>query len=505
MYHMEDIDISPEDKEFAYSDTASLCANNMYNVTNFYTRNLMTGLKKKEGERTPNEKEVIKTVEEAIPAVNKKLQATYRKKVQKIKSNKSLTKKEQEEKVSKIKCAEFTMPTADKWFAGYNLLDAVFKQTENPDYRSHHSHVMQNAISDCTEAWTSRFNKGEGGLPKYRKSGGRSTAVFSNTACKIENGILAFPYATVKGKKERLFMDVSKLPHASKDKLIEVRIVPCRGAYQIQIITDDGINEDDIIPKEENIVSDNGAKGVMMLDPGLNNFATITDNKGGTPIVIKGGAIKARNQWYNKQMAGLRSKQMKGHNPKTYHPETTRRMKSLSRKRDAFMTDTFYKYAHFICRTMTERGLSYLIVGHNKGQKQNINMGKTNQAFVAVPFSRFNTILSSTARQYGICVILQEESYTSKACFAAKDFIPTYGQEDAEKAVFSGKRTHRGLYRQNDGKVINADVNGSANIGRKYNEEVFADVKDIGYLYKTVKAMTYRDILDVSHKYTTKK
>jgi len=167
--------------------------------------------------------------------------------------------------------------------------------------------------------------------------------------------------------------------------------------------------------------------------------------------------------------------------------------------------EIFYKYVHFICRTMTERGLSYLIVGHNKGQKQNINMGKTNQAFVAVPFSRFNTILSSTARQYGICVILQEESYTSKACFAAKDFIPTYGQEDAEKAVFSGKRTHRGLYRQNDGKVINADVNGSANIGRKYNEEVFADVKDIGYLYKTVKAMTYRDILDVSHKYTTKK
>jgi len=47
MYHMEDIDISPEDKEFAYSDTASLCANNMYNVTNFYTRNLMTGLKKR--------------------------------------------------------------------------------------------------------------------------------------------------------------------------------------------------------------------------------------------------------------------------------------------------------------------------------------------------------------------------------------------------------------------------------------------------------------------------
>ena len=82
-------------------------------------------------------------------------------------------------------------------------------------------------------------------------------------------------------------------------------------------------------------------------------------------------------------MAFLRSEQMKGHDPKTYHPPVTRQMERISRKRDAFLRDTFYKYAHYICRTMKERGLSYLIIGYNKGQKQDIDLGrKTNQSFV---------------------------------------------------------------------------------------------------------------------------
>ena len=49
------------------------------------------------------------------------------------------------------------MPTAEKWFAGYNLLDAVFRQIGNPDYKAFHSHVMQNAISDTVESWQSFF------------------------------------------------------------------------------------------------------------------------------------------------------------------------------------------------------------------------------------------------------------------------------------------------------------------------------------------------------------
>ena len=46
--------------------------------------------------------------------------------------------------------------------------------------------------------------------------------------------------------------------------------------------------------------------------------------------------------------------------------------------------------------------------------------------------------------------------------------VPVYGESGADNVVFSGKRCHRGLYRSKDGQVVNADINGSVNILRKY-------------------------------------
>ena len=331
-------------------------------------------------------------------------------------------------------------------------------------------------------------------------------------ACRIKHGTLFFPYCSEEDasgrrakSRSRCSIRVAGLPHAGKDKLIEVRAVPYFGFFQLQIVTDDGLREEELLPDEKDIIGEDGEpEGVMMLDPGLNNFAATADNKGNTPIVIKGGAIKACNQWYNKRMAFLRSEQMKGHDPKTYHPPVTRQMKRISRKRDAFLRDTFYKYAHYIFRLMKERGLSYLIIGYNRGQKQRSRLGKkTNQAFVQVPFERFRRILQTVCVQYGIRVIMQEESYTSRACFGSRDTIPTYRQEEEPMAgaCFAGKRIKRGLYLEDSGKVMNADICGAANTGRKYDERIFPVGMDCGYLYGRVTAVTYKDILQESHKY----
>ena len=64
-----------------------------------------------------------------------------------------------------------------------------------------------------------------------------------------------------------------------------------------------------------------------------------------------------------------------------------------------------------------------------------------------------------------------------------------YGENDG-KASFSGKRKptkykgmykkdgFRGLYVSRDGTIINSDLNGSANIGRKAFPELFSNVVD---------------------------
>ena len=432
MYHSTFIDIRPGDEFFAFSDNACACSNNMLNVTNFYIRNLMTGLRKSPSERTENEVKVIETVNGSIPKINAALKEKYDIRVKNIVSCGKYEEKTLKKKLSSVKCLQFEELTPEKWFPGYNLLDAVFKYTDDKDYRSHHSHVIQHAVQQRCDDWKGYFeslksyNAGKEGftgkprIPGYKKSGGRSTAVFDKLACSIKHGRLWFSYAAemVNGKEKRVRHSISlyEIPHVMKESFVEARIVPYYGLYQLQIITDDGVAEEDILPKEKDIVSPDGTPaGVMTLDPGLTNFASIADNRGGIPVVIKGGALKSRNQWYNKRMSFLKSEQMKGHDPRAYHPGTTKQMKRISRKRDAFIRDTFYKWAHYICRLAKERDISFIIVGYNKGQKQGISMGKANdQSFVQVPFDRFRKILTVTAVKYRISVLFQEESYTGR-------------------------------------------------------------------------------------------
>nr|WP_040445379.1 IS200/IS605 family accessory protein TnpB-related protein [Ktedonobacter racemifer] len=86
---------------------------------------------------------------------------------------------------------------------------------------------------------------------------------------------------------------------------------------------------------------------------------------------------------------------------------------------------------------------------------------KNNQQFVQLPHARFIEQLTYKAHLVGIRVILQEESYTSKASFLDDDPIPPYEANAAEKPVFSGKRVARSWYRARDGRLIHADINGS--------------------------------------------
>lgn len=84
-----------------------------------------------------------------------------------------------------------------------------------------------------------------------------------------------------------------------------------------------------------------------------------------------------------------------------------------------------------------------------------MNIGKTNnQNFVQIPLGNLRQQLEFLCWTYGINYI-------------DGDILPEYKAEQPYLGQFSCKRIHRGLYKSKDGIVINADVNGAANIGRK--------------------------------------
>jgi transposase len=83
-------------------------------------------------------------------------------------------------------------------------------------------------------------------------------------------------------------------------------------------------------------------------------------------------------------------------------------------------------------------------------------------------------MLEYKAPLVGITVIVQEESYRSRASFVGLDPMPVYGKTEKEP-VFTGKRIKRGLYKTSTGQLINSDVNAAYNILRKAIPNAFSD------------------------------
>ena len=97
---------------------------------------------------------------------------------------------------------------------------------------------------------------------------------------------------------------------------------------------------------------------------------------------------------------------------------------------------------------------------------------QNHEAYQGLPAKVAQQVLRLLER-VGISVILTEESYTSKASFLDRDPLPKYKKGDTTEHQFSGKRIKRGLYRARDGRLINADINGSGNIVRKVAPNAF--------------------------------
>lgn len=132
-----------------------------------------------------------------------------------------------------------------------------------------------------------------------------------------------------------------------------------------------------------------------------------------------------------------------------------------------------HDWAHTISQRVVEIAVSNrmntIVIGHNQRWKDELPFRKdTKQNFAFIPYSLIIEYIRYKASFFGITVVEQEESYTSKASFLDDDFIPVYKKGDNSKYQFSGTRIKRGLYKTKNGILINADVNGAYNILKKY-------------------------------------
>ena len=194
-------------------------------------------------------------------------------------------------------------------------------------------------------------------------------------------------------------------------------------------------------------------KRYAAIDLGLNNLATVGSNVV-KPFIINGKPLKSINQYWNKEKARLQS-HLKG------NKKTSKRIESITNKRNNKVKDYLHKSSRKIVNFLVSNNISTLIIGYNEEWKQNINLGRTNnQTFVNIPFYTFIQQLEYKCKLEGINFLITEESYTSKCSFLDNESVEKHES-------YLGKRIKRGLLRSAEGKLINADLNGSLNILKK--------------------------------------
>ena len=110
-----------------------------------------------------------------------------------------------------------------------------------------------------------------------------------------------------------------------------------------------------------------------------------------------------------------------------------------------------------------------IVIGHNNGWKQSVDIGKkNNQKFVQIPFNMLINQIYYKGQEYGINVVKQEGSYTSKCSFLDSEEIDKH-------EMYSGKRIKRGIFKSVNGTLIHADLNASYNIMKKAIPEAFVN------------------------------
>ena len=266
-------------------------------------------------------------------------------------------------------------------------------------------------------------------IPGYNKKEQEFMVIIRDTQCTVKDDMMRFP-----GK-----LNLDKIYVGDLD-IAHVRIFPGKKKYKVEVVY-----KVEALPKRK--------KGnIAGIDLGLDNLATVAINKRGIrPLLINGSPLKSMNLYFNNKRDKVQSELKKCNDRYMSH-----KLETLYRKRNNRFNTYMHKASKKIIDYCLEHNVKQIIIGHNKLQKQESKL----KNFVAIPTFRLIELIKYKAEYQGIEVVETEESYTSITSYLDKE-EPI--KDNANKA----RRIHRGLFKSNKNKIINADVNSAYQIMKK--------------------------------------
>lgn len=222
-------------------------------------------------------------------------------------------------------------------------------------------------------------------LPHYKKGDAVMVCPIQGRSCRIQkDGKVAIGLTKEFRQKynisERriLFTIPKNIRHIQQFQ--EIRIIPIHNGKEFSV---------EFIYNDTTIKPQVQGNGYLSIDLGISNFAacTIFSNGDARQFLIDGRRITNINHYYNKKVSELKSAYSKN---KLITDTTTPRMMRLINGRNNRISDYFNRVCHLLVNTCLTYGVSTIVIGYNKGMKQEINLGKiNNQNIVGIPYHKF--------------------------------------------------------------------------------------------------------------------
>lgn len=240
-------------------------------------------------------------------------------------------------------------------FLNYQTVNKQFTLENQPDYRALPAKVSKHTQQLVDKSYKSFFTLHKNGkkarIPRYLdKIKGRQVVHYEQGAISV---------------KEKGFVKLSQTPIKIKSKVQQpkfARIVPCGNHIVVEI----GYQQ------ETTLKPLNGRAAAI--DLGLNNLATLVSNiKDLKPLLFNGKPLKSINQFANKKIAKEQSLLDTG-------KKTNRsKINKLFLKRKHKITNYMHKVSREIVNYLVSNQITSLVIGKNKGWKQDVNLGKRNK------------------------------------------------------------------------------------------------------------------------------
>lgn len=345
------------------------------------------------------------------------------------------------------------------------IQNPIYKEYRQNNWHSEylHSHTLQQVIINVVQNYKgylksiNEYNKNKTkfkGVPKEPRYKGKNIQeiIFTKYAIIIDKNYLKLSLSKKMQEKYKVKSLNFSIPYKLK------KLVNFKSIKMIRITKrGEKIEMNIIYEKQEKEKSK--YENIMSIDLGLNNIVACTNRENNDSLLVSGKEAKSKNKYILNEISKLqRINKLSKENKNKKHVPNTKRIDKLYEYRRNYMNTYMHKVSKMVIEYAKKNRCGKIVIGDLKDIKQGMDY---NTNFVQVPIQILTQKIEYKARIEGIDVIKISEKYTSG--------VSALDKEEITKENYNKKRRiSRGIFVTNEGKKINADINGSLNILRKY-------------------------------------